>query len=53
MKEIKKGDIVSYRYKKAKVIGISIKGDSTKYKLKINDGFNTIVYNIDPKEITK
>ena len=53
MAEIKKGDIVSYRDKKVKVIGISVKGDRTKYKLRLKDSFNTIIYNIDSKEINK
>ena len=53
MAEIKKGDMVSYRDKKAKVIGISVKGGKTKYKLKLKDSFNTIIYNIDSKEINK
>ena len=53
MKEIKKGDIVQYKNKKAKVIGVAIKGGNIKYKLKLNDGVNTIVYNVDSKEIIK
>ena len=53
MSEIKKGDMVSYRDKNAKVIGISVKGGKTKYKLKLKDSFNTIIYNIDSKEINK
>ena len=53
MSEIKKGDKVSYRDKKAKVIGISVKGGKTKYKLRLKDCFNTIIYNIDSKEINK
>ena len=53
MTKIKKGDMVSYRDKKAKVIGISVKGGKTKYKLRLKDNFNTIVYNIDSKDISK
>ncbi len=53
MEEIRKGDMVSYRDKKAKVIGISVKGGKTKYKLRLKDSFNTIIYNIDSKEINK
>ena len=53
MSEIKKGDMVSYRDKTAKVIGISVKGCKTKYKLKLKDSFNTIIYDIDSKEINK
>lgn len=53
MKEIKKGDIVSYGNNKAKVIGISMKGGMTMYKIRIKDGFNTIAYNISRNEITK
>lgn len=48
-----RGDIVTYRDKKAKVIGISEKGDTIRYKLRLYDKFNTIVYNISPKEISK
>lgn len=50
MKAIK-GDIVGYKGKEAKVIGISIKSGKIKYKLRLNDGFNTIIYNVDSKEI--
>lgn len=53
MKELRKGDIVFYRNTKAKIIGVSIKGGKTCYKLRLNDTFNTIVYNVDSKEITK
>lgn len=53
MTEIKKGDIVYYKDEKAKVIGISIKSGKTKYKIRLKDKFNTIVYNIDEKEIDK
>jgi hypothetical protein len=45
-----KGDIVQYRGKKAKVVGSSVKGGETMYKLRY---FNTVVYNIDSKEISK
>lgn len=48
---IKKGDVVSYRGKKAKVIGASLKGGKAKYKLRLKDGFNTIAYNISANEI--
>ena len=53
MKEIKKGDIVSYGNNKAKVIGISMKGGRTVYKIRIKDKFNTVAYNINANEITK
>ena len=51
--EYNRGDIVSYRDKKAKVIGVSEKSGKTRYKLRLYDKFNTIVYNISPKEISK
>lgn len=51
--EYNRGDIVSYRDKKAKVIGVSEKSGKTRYKLRLYDKFNTIVYNISPKEINK
>ena len=51
--EYNRGDIVSYRGKKAKVIGVSEKSGKTRYKLRLYDKFNTIVYNISPKEISK
>ena len=51
--EYNKGDIVTYREKKAKIIGVSEKGDKTRYKLRLYDKFNTIVYNIDSKKISK
>ena len=47
------GDIVNYRSKKAKIIGVSEKSGNTRYKLRLYDKFNTIVYNIDQKEISK
>ena len=51
--EYSKGDIVSYKDKRAKVIGVSKKGGKTRYKLRLYDKFNTIIYNINPKEISK
>ena len=51
--EYSKGDIVSYRDNKAKIIGVSEKSGKTRYKLRLSDKFNTIVYNINPKEISK
>ena len=51
--EYNKGNVVSYKGKKAKIIGISVKGGNTRYKLRLYDKFNTIVYNIDSKEINK
>ena len=48
-----RGDIVNYRSKKAKIIGVSEKSGNIKYKLRLYDKFNTIVYNINPKEISK
>ena len=51
--EIKKGDTVYFRGYKAKVIGISSKGGNEKYKLKIKDGFDTVVYNVDKNTIQK
>ena len=54
MVEYNRGDVVSYRCnKKAKIIGVSEKSGNTRYKLRLYDKFNTIVYNIDPKEISK
>ena len=49
--EIKKGDTVYFRGYKAKVIGISSKGGNEKYKLKVKDGFDTVVYNVDKKDV--
>lgn len=51
--EYNRGDIVSYRDNKAKIIGISDKSGKTRYKLRLYDRFNTIVYNINHKEISK
>ena len=48
-----RGDIVNYRNKKSKIIGVSEKSGKTRYKLRLYDKFNTIVYNISPKEISK
>ena len=51
--EYNRCDIVIYRDKKAKVIRISEKSDNIRYKLRLYDKFNTIVYNISSKEISK
>ena len=51
--EYNKGNVVNYKGKKAKIIGISVKGGNIRYKLRLYDKFNTIAYNIDPKEISK
>ena len=48
-----KGDIVSYRDNKAKIIGVSEKSGKTTYKLRLYDRFNTIVYNVNSKEISQ
>ena len=48
-----RGDIVNYRSKKSKIIGVSEKSGNIKYKLRLYDKFNTIVYNISPREISK
>ena len=48
-----KGDTVSYRGQKAKVIGVSEKSGKSSYKLRLYDKFNTIIYNINPKDISK
>ena len=47
-----RGNIVNYRSKKAKIIGVSEKSGNIKYKLRLYDKFNTIVYNINPREIS-
>ena len=51
--EYNRDDIVIYRDKKAKIIGVSEKSGNIRYKLRLYDKFNTIVYNISPKEISK
>lgn len=56
--EYSRGDIVNYRGKKAKIIkakiiGVSRKNDNTRYKLRLYDKFNTIVYNVRATEISK
>lgn len=48
---MQKGDIVYYRNIKAKIIGESIKSDKLKFKIHLYDGFHTIVYNVDPREV--
>ena len=48
-----RGDIVNYRSKKSKIIGVSEKSGNIRYKLRLYDKFNTIVYNINPREISK
>lgn len=48
-----KGAIVSYRGQKSKIIGVSEKSGNIRYKLRLYDKFNTIVYNINPREINK
>jgi hypothetical protein len=48
-----KGDKVEYKGKPAKVIGTSDKNGKTVYKLRINDKFNTIAYNVNSKELSK
>ena len=48
---MQKGDIVYYRNIKAKIIGESIKSNKLKYKLHLYDGFHTIIYNVDPREV--
>lgn len=47
----KKGDIVNYNNKKAKVVAVSLKGGKTVYKLRVDDGFNTVVRNVSEREI--
>lgn len=49
---MQKGDIVYYRNIKAKIVGESMKSNKLKYKLYLYDGFHTIVYNIDPREVS-
>ena len=51
--EYNKGNVVNYKGKKAKIIGISEKSGNIRYKLRLYDKFSTIVYNINPKEISK
>jgi hypothetical protein len=48
-----KGDIVQYRGQKAKVIGVSVKSGEIMYKLRLYGAFDTVVYNIYEKEISK
>ena len=50
---MKKGDIVEYKSRKAKIIGVSLKAGKIKYKLRLYDKFHTIIYNIDQKEVMK
>lgn len=49
----KKGDIVRYYDKRAKVIGATLKGNKPTYKIKMFDKFNTIACNVSEIDITR